>query len=63
MALQVDDLAFAVDPETCEAVVKNGRGPGGVKRRLLDFVLGARLAEVGVLARIDKPVVASHGFF
>src|SRR5205085_5467811 len=27
---RVDDLAFAVDPETRAAVVKDGRGPSGV---------------------------------
>jgi hypothetical protein len=42
-------------------VLKDGRGPGGVKRRLLDFVFRGRL--VGVLARIDKRVASSHGIF
>ena len=46
LAMNIEYLAFAVDPEASEAIVQDGRRPGGVKRRRLDLVFRRRLSEV-----------------
>src|ERR1700680_2176247 len=63
LALHVHDLALAVDPQTRQAIVEYGRGPGSVERRLLDFVFGFRFSKVRILAHIHIGVVLGHGSF
>src|ERR1700730_15350911 len=63
LALHVDDLALAIDPQTSQAIVKYGRGPGGIERRLLDFVFRIRVSKIRVLAHVHIGVVLGHSFF
>src|SRR5262249_39694862 len=60
VARHVDDLALRGDAQADARVVHDGRRPGRVEGRLLDLVLGARLVEVGIGARVDEAVVARH---
>ena len=60
MAIQVDHLAPPVDPKPSARVVDNRHSPSCVEGSSLYFVLGRRLAKVGVLARIHERVVLGY---
>src|SRR5439155_1121902 len=60
LAIHVQHLALAVDPQTRAAVVHERRAPSGVEWRRLDLVPGYRLAEIQVRAGVHKRIVALH---
>src|SRR5664280_282277 len=54
LAPEVLHLEVRVDAQAGAGIMHNRHGPGGVERRLLDFVLGFGLVEIRVLARVHK---------
>src|SRR5467141_5227058 len=62
LAVQIDDLGAGADPDARIGVVKRGRVPRRVERRLGDLVHRPRLLEIGIDAGVDDGIVPFHRF-